>query len=321
MNRIDRLVATLIHLQSKRIVKAEEIAKRFDISLRTVYRDIRALEEAGVPIGAEAGIGYFIADGYQLPPVVFTRQEAGALVTGEMLLAKFADKSLAENYSSAMRKVRAVLKGTDKEYIESLEEKMIVHRGISNQPEQFPNRFAVEVQEALALQKVLDIEYFSRYNESTNRREVEPLGIFFYNGRWHLLGWCRMRKDYRDFRIDRIKSLQILEATFKKNDKRSLQNYFNNEMLNKDVTKLVVKFKNSIAKFMVDERYYYGFVDEKKGEEYTEMTFYYYAVDYFARWLLMFTDAAEIVSPDALKVKMQQLVKEIHQHNAEPLAQ
>jgi len=321
MNRIDRLVATLIHLQSKRIVKAEEIAKRFDISLRTVYRDIRALEEAGVPIGAEAGIGYFIADGYQLPPVVFTRQEAGALVTGEMLLAKFADKSLVENYSSAMRKVRAVLKGSDKEYIENLEDKMLVHRGISNQPEQFPNRFAVEVQEALALQKVLDIEYYSRYNETVNRREVEPLGIFFYNGRWHLLGWCRMRKDYRDFRIDRIKSLQILEATFKKKDKHSLQTYFNNEMLNQDVNKLVVKFNNTVAKFMVDERYYYGFVDEKKGEEYTEMTFYYSSIDYFARWLLMFTDAAVIVSPDALKTKMQQLVGEITQHHSKPLAQ
>ena len=118
MNRIDRLVATLIHLQSKRGGKAEEIAKRFEISLRTVYRDIRALEEAGVPIGAEAGLGYFIIDGYQLPPVMFTREEAAALLTGEKLLEKLTDKSLATNYSTAMKKVRAVMKTTDKEFLE-----------------------------------------------------------------------------------------------------------------------------------------------------------------------------------------------------------
>ncbi len=316
MNRIDRLVATLIHLQSKRIVKAEEIAKRFDISLRTVYRDIRALEEAGVPIGAEAGIGYFIADGYQLPPIIFTRQEAGALVTGEMLLEKFADKSLVKNFGSAMHKVRAVLKGTDKEYIETLETKMIVHRKMSKQPEQFPNRFMVEVQEALVLQKVLNIEYFSGYNQSTNRREVEPLGIFFYNGRWHLLGWCKMRKDYRDFRIDRIKTLQILETTFKKRDRDSLQTYFNREMLNQDVTKIVVRFDNDITALIADQKHYYGFVEETKHTNYTEMIFYNASINYFAHWLIMLTTGVKVIAPQTLKDEVIKLAKQIKKHYA-----
>lgn len=88
MNRIDRLSAILIQLQSKKIVRAQEIADRFEISLRTVYRDIRALEEAGVPIGAEAGIGYFLMEGYNLPPVRFSKEEAGSILMATKLAEK-----------------------------------------------------------------------------------------------------------------------------------------------------------------------------------------------------------------------------------------
>lgn len=314
MNRIDRLVATLIHLQSKRIVKAEEIAQRFDISLRTVYRDIRALEEAGVPIGAEAGIGYFIADGYQLPPVIFTKQEASALITGEKLLEKFADKSLAENFTTAMKKVRSVLRSKDKEYIESLEEKMLVHTKLKSPHEQFPNRFAIEIQEALAMQNVLDIEYFAAYNESFTRRLVEPLGLFFFNARWHLLGWCRTRNDYRDFRIDRIKTLQTLPETFKRKDKDSLQTYFNREMLKKDVVKIIIRVAPKMARYIEEQKYYYGFVEEKKTDKAVEMVFYTSSVVYFAHWLLMCGSKAEVIEPLSLKEKMVELVEDLQKH-------
>ena len=92
MNRIDRLAAILIQLQSKRIVKAQDLADRFQISLRTVYRDISALEEAGVPIIGESGIGYSLADGYRLPPVMFTKEEATSFLTAEKLVEKFTDR-------------------------------------------------------------------------------------------------------------------------------------------------------------------------------------------------------------------------------------
>ena len=101
MNRLDRLTAILIHLQSKRVVRASEIADRFEISLRTVYRDIRSLEEAGVPIGAEAGVGYFL-ENYHLPPVMFTNAEASALVFGGKFIEKMADSSLQEPFTSAL---------------------------------------------------------------------------------------------------------------------------------------------------------------------------------------------------------------------------
>src|SRR6185312_6094803 len=121
MNRIDRLTAILIQLQSRRVVKAQDIAERFSISLRTVYRDIRTLEEAGIPLLGEAGVGYSIMDGYRLPPIMFTKEEATAFLTAEKLIEKFTDTSTEESYKSAMYKIKAVLRVTEKDYLENID--------------------------------------------------------------------------------------------------------------------------------------------------------------------------------------------------------
>ena len=121
MNRIDRLTAILIHLQTKRVVKAEEIADRFEMSLRTVYRDVKALMEAGVPIGSEAGKGYFIVDGYHLPPVMFTQDEASAMLLAGKLVEKMSDKSVRTAFESALLKIKAVLNDSGKDHLEDLQ--------------------------------------------------------------------------------------------------------------------------------------------------------------------------------------------------------
>jgi len=127
--RFDRIVAILIQLQSKRIVKAQELADRFDVSLRTVYRDIRTLEASGVPIVSEAGVGYTIMEGYRLPPVMFTREEAGSFVAAEKLMQKFTDKSLGAYYESAMYKLKSVLRGKEKDWVETLESQVSIVPG------------------------------------------------------------------------------------------------------------------------------------------------------------------------------------------------
>ena len=313
MNRIDRLVATLIHLQSKRIVKAEEIANRFEISLRTVYRDIRALEEAGVPIGAEAGLGYFIADGYQLPPVMFTREEAGALLTGEKMLEKLTDKSLAANYSTAMKKVRAVMKERDKEYLEQLDGGIKIYNtsAPNSHPDVLPNHFAADIQNALATQRVIDIEYYSAYNDTFTHRQAEPVGIFYYNSKWHLIAYCRLRKDYRDFRMDRVKSLHILDETFVRSKNDTLDAYFEREMTRQDVRKMVIRISSKMAAHIREQKFYYGLVEERLEGEYLYMTFYGGSYQYFASWLLMWGTNVEVVSPpellDAIREQIAQL--------------
>ena len=124
MNRINRITAILTQLQSKRIVTAQTIADRFEISLRTVYRDIKSLQEAGVPIGSENGKGYFIVDGYRLPPIMFTEEEANALITADKLVHQKNDASLSKNYTSALIKIKAVLRNQQKEKIELLDSRI-----------------------------------------------------------------------------------------------------------------------------------------------------------------------------------------------------
>src|SRR6185312_1616429 len=137
MNRIDRLTAILIQLQSQRVVKAQDIAERFSISLRTVYRDVRTLEEGGIPIIGEAGVGYSIMDGYRLPPVMFTKEEATAFLTAEKFVEKMTDADTTKHYQSAMYKVKAVLRSVDKNMLEDMDEHIAVlkskkHQGDNN---------------------------------------------------------------------------------------------------------------------------------------------------------------------------------------------
>lgn len=315
MNRIDRLTAILVQLQGKKIVKAQEIADRFNISLRTVYRDVKALMEAGVPIGAEAGTGYYIVEGYHLPPVMFNRTEAAALLTGEKLMEQHSDHSNRQQFSSAMQKIRAVLRGSDKDFLESLDENIAVLRS-RREDSEFPNRFLSDIQDALARQRVLSIEYYSFYSDSVSRREVEPIGIFHMNSSWHLIGYCRLRKDYRDFRADRIKSLSPTEHSFDKTSRITLQQYIANEFqADPDQPTLIrVQFRHDVARHLADQKYYYGMVQEKTEAEYVEMTFMYNSLSYFSRWMLMMGNRATVVEPEDLKILMRQHIEELRGH-------
>jgi len=158
MNRIDRLHAILTHLQSKKRVTAQEIADRFNISLRTVYRDVKALDESGVPVIGEAGSGYSIMEGYRLPPVMFTQEEAGALLMGSKLAEQLTDDSVIRNYSSALYKIKAVLRGDDKAHVETLTDHIeIMASRIPKEEASHPYLAAAQI--AIVDKKVLFLRY------------------------------------------------------------------------------------------------------------------------------------------------------------------
>src|SRR5215210_7447960 len=136
MNRVERLAAILIQLQSRRIVKAQDIGDRFSISLRTVYRDIHALLEAGVPVIGEAGIGYRLMEGYKLPPVMFNEDEASALLTAAKLMQSMSDESSSKNYTLALDKIKAVLRGAEKDHLEEIDN----HIAVVAHPAIVPNK-------------------------------------------------------------------------------------------------------------------------------------------------------------------------------------
>ena len=311
MNRLDRLTAILIHLQTKRVVRAQELADRFGISLRTVYRDVRSLEEAGVPIGAEAGIGYFLTD-YHLPPVMFTSAEASSLLMGSKLIEKWTDESVRTEFESALFKIKSVMKRSDQERLDDLGAHIKVAQYTYRQP--YSDGLLTHIQHAIAQNHVLQLQYHSQYNDAETQREVEPVGLHHYHMGWHLIAFCRTRQDYRDFRVDRIRELTDTGQRFSRPERLSLQEYLNRIGEDWEVIDATLVFPKSVTRFMQEQRYSYGFQHEDDLGDQVRMFFQTPYLEGLARWLLMFGKSVTIEQPDILRGLMQTLSDEIQSH-------
>ncbi len=308
MNRFDRIIAIFIQLQSKRVVTAQEIADRFEVSLRTIYRDIRSLEEAGLPIVSEVGVGYSMMDGYRLPPVMFSKEEALTFITAEKLMDRFTDYSLNKDYKAAMYKIRAVLRSAEKDYIEEVESQIAV----------LPNTYLPEnnkiplqaILKSITDKTVLRIDYFANHSQEHSERSVEPVGVFHLGENWHLIAYCLLRKDYRDFRLDRISKIQATSQSFQKNHP-PLQSFLDKFAHEKELVEIVVRVRKDMYKHMGDQKYYHGFMSQELRDDVVEMNFLSGSVEGFARWYMVFGDIAEIVKPESVKNKVRELGENI----------
>ena len=311
MNRLNRLTAILIHLQSKRVVRAQELADRFQISLRTVYRDVRSLEEAGVPIGAEAGVGYFL-DGYQLPPVMFSNAEASALVFGAKLMEKMADSSLQKPFESALYKIKSVLKTVEKDHLDELESVVDISR--YNQPTPFSDQILNQIQAATVQRQVLAIDYQANYTQQPTTREVEPIGLYHYSAGWHLIAFCRLRQDYRDFRTDRIRHVTSTGQLFSRHSLLSLQDYLARLRKMENMTEAVIRFSREAALYAQQQRYAFGYVSEEVDDNTVTMKFLTQFPYGLGRWLMSYGSSVTVEQPDSLKTLMHSFAEEISTH-------
>ena len=134
--RLARLTAILTQLQTKRIITSSTLAAKFGVSVRTIYRDIKVLEQAGVPILTEDGKGYSLMEGYKVPPIMFSESEANALITVEQLILKNKDTSLVKEYTEAINKIKAVLRYSTKEKVELLSKRIAVSPAFSGEQTQ-----------------------------------------------------------------------------------------------------------------------------------------------------------------------------------------
>jgi predicted DNA-binding transcriptional regulator YafY len=221
MNRIDRLFGILTLLQSKKYVTGEKIAEKYNISVRSVYRDIKALNEQGIPVSFEPHRGYYVVHGFFLQPVSFSTDEANALMLMESIVGGFADLSIKKHYSSALTKVKSVLRSSQKESVERIAENIKLQA-----PACFVQNFEylTRIQQAIAEKKVLEIGYSNKQQE-VSVRKMEPIGLIFYALSWHLIGWCHTRKEYRDFRVSRILHLNVTPDDFLKSTHIPLNDY------------------------------------------------------------------------------------------------
>ena len=210
MNHLSRLLSILTILKSKRITTGPELADKFAVSLRTIYRDIRKLEESGVPIITIEGRGYTIMDGYMVAPIMFDELEVNALITAEQLIARTNDDSLIEHFEQTLQKIKSVFKSTLQSKGELLNSKMHVFKSKSSEAK---SSSLAHIQMAIVNFRITDLTYVALSEETTSRM-IEPVAIYSFDEKWIVIAWCRLRAAYRSFRLDRIQHFKILEETF-----------------------------------------------------------------------------------------------------------
>lgn len=300
MNRIDRLVATVLLLQSRRLIRAQDIAEHFGISVRTVYRDLLALQEAGVPLAAETGEGYSLVDGYHLPPVMFTQEEASALFVGGEFVQRFTDASLKKHAESALLKIRAVLPEERQEFLERLQQATAVFMPPAHPHNGFRDDVLTLMQDAVVHRRVLKMEYYANTKDEITRRSIEPLALLYYSYNWHLIAYCRLRQDYRDFRTDRIKSIQPVDEVFTPHEDFSIKQYIQDSNKIDHPHEVRVKFKPAVAN-RAKNSYFFGVSQEPTDDGGLLVTHLVPSLKVMVEWLLRFGGEAEIIHPPELR--------------------
>lgn len=215
ISRLARITSIATTLKSKRIITAAYIAKKFDVSIRTVYRDIKTLESSGVPVITVEGKGFSIMDGYTLPPLMFTEAEANALITVEHLINKTKDSSLSRNFQDALVKIKSVIRSSIKEKSDLLSDRiLILGKGQNNKT----SGSLSGLQIAITNHTLTKIVYQKPGDPISVARFIEPHVLCYLNENWILVAWCRLRNGFRSFRIDRMQKIEFQNTTFKSRD-------------------------------------------------------------------------------------------------------
>lgn len=222
MSQLSRLISILTLLRSKRLLTAPDLADKFHVSVRTIYRDIRKLEEAGIPITTIEGRGYSLMEHYTVAPVQFTEKQANALITAQHIINQSKDISFVTDFNEALIKIKSVFKTSIQEKSELLNEKIHVFNW---EYEEFSSNALSEIQLAITNFNYIDINYQKADDPNITFRKIEPYAFYSTNNKWILIAWCHLRHDYRAFRIDRIQHFKIRPDTFE-DRKFNLQNYF-----------------------------------------------------------------------------------------------
>lgn len=317
--RLARLVALLTLLQTKRTLTAGELSRRFSVSTRTIYRDIRTLEQAGVPVVTVEGKGYTLLDGYRLPPVMFTGEEAIALLTAEKLAAGLTDTHTAQLTGTAMDKLRAALRRADRDQLETISPHIQV-LGTAGQPDR-PNTYQ-QLVTAITQQQVVRLRYSAADTDETTVRDIEPIGLYL-SQQWHVVAYCRLRQAFRNFRLDRIQQLSLTGDVFAARPE-TLQHYWAETANRAGREKVVVQFQPSAvppepAQRLHDTKQQYGWAHEQlMPDGSVEMTFFVGSLSYIAAWLLPYAGAVTILEPATLRQELCDLAQRAHTFFASP---
>jgi predicted DNA-binding transcriptional regulator YafY len=299
MNRIDRLFAILLKLQAKKQLRAEDLARQFEVSKRTIYRDVAALNEMGVPIISLPGEGYEMMEGYYLPPLIFTPAEASALFLGAQMLIGQAAGQLPIVADHALSKLAAILPSNTKAQVDQLTG--LIQFILPSDRFDLDDARLMTLQRAIVERRVVHLKYHSHSQNEITERDIEPHNLAYYNGVWYVNGYCRLRQEPRGFRLDRIDDLKLKAERFKL---RHL------EAAALEGIEVRVRFDHSIGRWL-RERQHYAYQREETAPDGLIMTYRVHRLSELTSWLLGWGAQAEVLSPPELRAEIRQIAQQV----------
>ncbi len=226
MNRTERLFQIVEIIRSRKTTTASYLAERLGLSVRTIYRHINDLSVSGIPIISEAGVGYWLDESFDMPPLMFTEEEILALSFGAKLVQQTADDFLADAASSLLKKVKKSLPAEKKKILNQI----TLHAPFGLIDKQQKQKMAV-CRDAIENQKIIDITY-SDANEDYSERRIWPLALVFWGKAWTLASWCEKRQDFRAFRLDRMLDIKVCKQLFQTTEQICLQVFVDRQTSN-----------------------------------------------------------------------------------------
>jgi len=301
MNRIDRLFAILLTLQHKRRVRAQDLARQFEISKRTIYRDLSALNQMGIPIAALPGEGFELVEGYYLPPLMFTESEAVALLLGSRLLSQQAAGSVTQSADSALAKINVALPDPVRARSEALTN--IISFVTPEAKFDLDDPQLLLLQNAIQEKRVLHLHYRGYKKEDLTEREVEPHQLFYADGIWYLEAYCRMRKGMRDFRLSRMEKITPRRETFHKKRTGKAQP--------QPIIVIEIRFAPNAVRWVREQQHYGYRRDEKETPQGTVMVYHVNDESEIIPWVLGWGTSAEVLSPQKLRKSLRETALEL----------
>ena len=323
MNRTDRLLAIILELQGKGRQRAEDLAETFETSKRTIYRDIQALGEAGVPIVSIPGLGYSLMKGYFLPPLSFTTDEATMLILGSDLMAQSFDAQYRSAALSASRKIENVLPEKLREEVHYLQESIrFVTTNAMEQP--IETEKLLQLRRAILQRNTIRFRYFARHPSSTAEaegvpgvsthhhtstaptaaaqsiREADPYGLVHFLNAWHVIAYCHLRQDIRNFRLDRIDDLVLLPKTFQRP-----ANFKMGESQSGQRRSMLVRvlFDTEVARWVQEARSYY-MTSQELTHDGLLVTLEPHQESEVLQWLLSWGSHVRVLEPETLRQRI-----------------
>jgi predicted DNA-binding transcriptional regulator YafY len=296
MNRIDRLFAILLTLQHKRRVRAQDLARQFELSKRTIYRDMSALNQMGIPIAALPGEGFELVEGYYLPPLMFTENEAIALLLGSRLLSQQAAGSLTQSADSALAKIKVALPDQVRARSEALSN--IIGFVTPRAKFDLDDPQLLLIQNAIQEKRVLHLRYRGYKKEDVTERDVEPHQLFYADGVWYLEAYCRLRKGMREFRLSRMEKITARREVFrqKRTGKPQAQ----------PIVVIKIRFAKNAVRWVREQQHYGYQHDEKQTPAGTIMVYHVNDEAEIIPWILGWGASAEVLTPQKLRKSLRE---------------